>query len=115
MGRPAPKDLDYAPTFVRTFQSLAADADLTNQTSATAEWPKYAATDLYVTVPASFAGGSLVLRFQADPTVDITIPIPAVGATEGYIWGPLRAGCVAIDETTTDGLTITALWQGGPS
>jgi hypothetical protein len=110
MPRTAPKDWEYAPTYAKTFTNLSADADLTAQFT---EAP-YACCDTYVTVPASFAGGNFVFRIQGVAT-DVTMPFPAVAATGGYVFGPMRAGLVAIDESTTDGLVITCLWQGGPS
>jgi hypothetical protein len=110
MPRAAPKDRQYAPTYAATFTNLSADADLT---AVHVEAP-YACSETFITVPASFAGGSFVFRTQGSST-DVTLPIPAVAATGGYIIGPIRAAIVAIDETTTDGLVIMCLWQGGPS
>src|ERR1044071_2431597 len=111
MARPAPKDCDYSATLAATFSNLAADADLTTQF---VEAP-YAATELYVSVPASFAGGNLVVRLQGAPSTDVTLPIAAVAATGGDLFGPIRGAFIRIVETTTDGLTIMAMWQGGPS
>lgn len=108
MARPTPRDDSYPPTYCKTFVSLTADAVLSEQFT---EAP-YAASEVWVSVPASFAGGNFVFRTQGS-TSDVTWPVPAVGATGGYSFGPIRMGIAEIDETTTDTLTIICFWQGG--
>ena len=108
---PTPRDDLFPPSLSAVFLSLAADADLTTQH---VEAP-YAACCLWLSIPASFAGGNLVVRMEGAPATDVTVPISARAATDGIFLGPFRGKFIAIDETTTDGISVWAFWSGRPS
>lgn len=111
MPRVSPRDDQYPPALSQVFVSLAADADLT------AVFPDapHAACQIWLSVPASFGGGNLVVRMEGAPSTDVTIPVSASAATDGKMIGPIRGKFVAIDEATTDLLSVWVFWQGGAS
>lgn len=101
MARPAPMDLNYAPSQAKTFAGNT-NVDLTTQ------FPEYfyAATLLVVT---SVTAGSVVVRMQADPTTDVSILFPAATTRD------LRGAFVALRAGGAADMSITAFWQGGPA
>lgn len=111
MARPAPNDSTYAPSASRVYTSPGADVLLAE------EFPEqqWAATELWLSIPASFAGGNLVVRMQAAPTVDVTVPVSAAAAAAGYLIGPIRGAFTTLRSTTTAGLSCWFFWQGGPA
>lgn len=122
MSRPAPADVDYAPTFAASYPADAAPLntgtafalDLT-AVNAEAPWP---ACELYVMSKTAPGTGqeNLVVRMQSAPTVDVVIPICLGQSTR------LRGAFSAIvgsnggnANPTSVNLRITAFWQGGPA
>lgn len=111
MGRPAPSDESYAPTVSKVYTSPGADVDLTAEF---AEQP-HPATEMWLSIPSSFAGGNLVVRMQGAPTTDVTFPVSASIAAGGYPIGPFRGAFTTLRSTTTAALSVWFFWQGGPA
>jgi hypothetical protein len=115
MSRPAPSDLNYAPTTSKVYTSPGADVDLT------AEFPEqqWPATELWISVPVAFASGNLVVRMQGAPTTDVTFPIPQLGVQAqgggGCLIGPIRGAFSTLRSTTTAGISMWFFWSSGPA
>lgn len=119
MARPAPADWMYGAAQAKTFVNPVA-VDLTNQfplpggprppdlppTAPFSGEYCHAVEGILVTSPA---GGSLVVRMQADPATNVSMLIPA--ATIIFIRGLF----VQLVSTTEAAMSVTAFWQGGPT
>ena len=122
MSRPAPADLNYAPTFATSFSEAApplnvAAITVLDLTSVNAEAP-HPACELYVmsvTAPGA-TQENLVVRMQSAPTVDVIIPICLGQSTRlrGAFSGIVGSNVLNPNPSSVN-LRITAFWQGGPA
>lgn len=130
MGRPAPKDLDYAPTQAKSFLAAdfaTTDIDLTNQfpagsaapTSATSGEFAYPACTLHIAsvTAAAAATEALVVCMQASGSTFVDVIIQVCKGQTLQLRGAFsRIRATNNSPTgTSAALCITAFWQGGPS
>lgn len=101
MARPAPSDLNYAPSQAFQFSGNT-NVDLT------AQFPEFPTASSYMIV-TSVTAGNLIVRMQADPATDVNILFPAATMMD------LRGAFVALRAGGPADMKITAFWQGGPA
>lgn len=129
MARPAPADLDYAPTFAQTLTAATTLPSAANPTTGYditqvdnlakvfTECP-FAATEAIVNNSHATLHRNLVVRMQGVPGI-----LPATPSTVGDVIIPIaplttvwiRAAFAMLRATTDAEITATFFWQGGPS